>query len=164
MKRNYFKTLAACLFCSVIFMTVLFSVAGCSDGKNVKYNAVLYDDAVEWIRGDFKTENNIDYFQDGNVSLTFTVDNQEEYNSIFIENADGLSVDFDSQMLAVYTYIAVNYRNNYLTSTEVSDGVLTLTYEMEDKPGICDTCVPYQRWFVVRLDKLDVDSVVFNRK
>ncbi|MGN1372575.1 MAG: hypothetical protein ACI4VK_00850 [Candidatus Coproplasma sp.] len=140
---------------------MLLFVVGCS---NVKYNAVLYDNAEGWIREDFAGENLIDYFRDGSsANKTFIVDSQEEYNSIFLENADGLSVDFDSQMLAVYTFISFNYRNNYLTSTEVSDGVLTLTYKMEDKPGIGDTCVPYQRWFVVRLDKLDVESVVFKK-
>lgn len=164
MKRNFFKTLVICLFCCVVLLPV-FSVAGCSNVKSVKYNAVLYDNAVEWIREDFRGENYIDYSQDGfSANHTFIVDSQEEYNRIFHEKTDGLSVDFDSKMLAVYTYIAVNYRNNYLTSTQLNDSVLTITYETEEKKGICDTCTPYQRWFVVRLDKLDVDNVVFKIK
>ncbi|MGN0808238.1 MAG: hypothetical protein ACI4MN_07330 [Candidatus Coproplasma sp.] len=162
MKRKSFKTLVVCLFCCLLLVPVLFSVVGCSNNKNVKYNAVLYDDAVKWIREDFAGENLIDYFQDGSsASYTFLVDSQEKYNSIFLEDTDGLSVDFDNQMLAVYTFISFNYRNNYLANLELNGKVLTITYEMEKKKGVNDTSQPYQRWFVVRLDKLDVESVVF---
>ena len=149
------------LFSCLIFMPV-FSVAGCSKDK---YNAVLYDNVVEWVREDFIEDNIIDYFQDGSsANQTFIIDSQEEYNQIFLENTDGLSVDFDSQMLEVYKYISFNNRNNYLTSLELNGDILTITYEMEKKKGVNDTSQPYQRWFVVRLDKLDVDSVVFKER
>ena len=84
--------------------------------------------------------------------------------SLNIENIDDFDIDFDTQMLVVYTFETIYHRNNNLVSLEADEDVLTITYKMEKKSGVGDASQPYQRWFVVRLDKLDVDSVVFVEK
>lgn len=67
-------------------------------------------------------------------------------------------------MLIVYTFVDIYHRNNSLVSLDVVEDVLTITYKMQKKSGVGDASKPYQRWFVVRLDMLSVDSVVFVEK
>ncbi len=140
----------------VIIMLFTF-LSGCT---NNKYNAKLYDNAIEWINVDFANNNQV-----GNLSFsnrTFIIDSQEKYDQVF--NNNELEIDFNNQMLVVYTFITIYHRKNYIKNIDVKNSVLKITYEMEKKPGVGDASQPYQRWFVVKLDKLDVNSVVFEEK
>lgn len=135
---------------------------GCVDNN---YNAELYDTAGEWINEDFAKNNLVrtlgDPENDYPKSLVFIVDNQEDYNQIFNENAAPINVDFDKQMLVVYTFSTEYHRSNTIESIIVENDVLKITYQMEKKQGVGDASMPYQRWFVVKLEKLDVNSAVF---
>ena len=142
----------------VIIMLFTF-LSGCT---NNKYNAKLYDNAIEWINVDFANNNQV-----GNLSFsnrTFIIDSQEKYDQVFINNTDELEFDFNNQMLVVYTFITIYHRKNYIKNIDVKNSILKITYKMEKKPGVGDASQPYQRWFVVKLDKLDVNSVVFEEK
>lgn len=136
---------------------------GCS---NIKFNAQLFDSARDWIKEDFINDNLVDNLEDSKypTERAFIVKNEEEYDKIFKENADNCDINFDAQMLIVYTFITIYHRNNSLVSLEAVEDVLTITYKMEKKSGVGDASIPYQRWFVVRLDMLSVDSVVFVEK
>jgi len=145
-------------------LLLIFSLLpGCS---NIKYNAQLFDSASAWIKEDFINDNPVGYSANGSypTERVFVVRNQEEYDEIFIESTDAFDVDFGTQMLVVYTFETIYHRNNNLVGSDINGDVLSITYEMEKKSGIGDASEPYQRWFVVRLDKLDVDSVVFVEK
>ena len=61
----------------------------------------------------------------------------------------------------MYTFTTVYHRNNRIKKTEVKNQVLTISYKMEEKFGVGDASRPYQRWFVVKLDALDIASVEF---
>ena len=43
----------------------------------------------------------------------------------------------------------------------VENYVLKITCQMEKKHGDGDASQPYQRWFVVKLNKFEANSVVF---
>ena len=147
-----------------LVLIMIFSLlTGCS---NIKYNAQLFDSATDWIKEDFINDNIVGYSENGTypTERVFIVKNQEEYDEIFNESIDDFGIDFDTQMLVVYTFETIYHRNNNLVSLEVDEDVLTITYKMEKKSGVGDASQPYQRWFVVRLEKLDVDSVVFVEK
>ena len=146
----------------IVLLLIISFFAGCLSNK---YNAELFDTAAEWINEDFANNNIVRRY--GNPedeypkTLTFIVDTQEEYHQTFHESANELSVDFNTQMLVVYTFSAINHRNNTIKNLNLEEDVLTITYEMEKKYFIGDTCQPYQRWFVVKIDKLPISSVVF---
>lgn len=147
----------------LVFIMIFSFLTGCS---NIKYNAQLFDSATDWIKEDFINDNLVGYSANSTypTERVFVVKNQEEYNEIFIKSNDDFDIDFDTQMLVVYTFETIYHRNNSLVSLEVNEDVLNITYKMEKKSGVGDASQPYQRWFVVRLDKLDVDSVVFVEK
>ena len=146
-------------------LLLIFSLLpGCS---NVKYDAQLFDSASAWIKEDFINDNPVVYYSGNSTYPTervFVVKNQEEYDEIFNESIDDFDIDFETQMVVVYTFGTIYHRNNSLVSLKVNEDVLTVTYKMEKKFWVGDASEPYQRWFVVRLDKLDVDSVVFVEK
>ena len=81
-----------------------------------------------------------------------------------IKNVSNFDFSFDTKILIVYTFVDIYHRNNSLVSLDVVEDVLTITYKMEKKSGVGDASESYQRWFVVRLDMLSVDSVVFEEK
>lgn len=138
-------------------------LTGCS---NIKYNTQLFDSAIDWIKEDFINDNLVDNLEDSKypTERVFIIKSQEEYDKIFKENVDTCDINFDSQMLVVYIFITIYHRNNSLVSLEAVEDALTITYKMEKKSGVGDASIPYQRWFVVRLDMLSVDSVVFVEK
>lgn len=138
-------------------------LTGCS---NIKYNAQLFDFAVDWIKEDFINGNLVDNLENSEypTKRVFIVKNQEEYNKTFNKNVSNFNLNFDTQMLIVYTFVDIYHRNNSLVSLDVVEDVLTITYKMQKKSGVGDASKPYQRWFVVKLDMLSVDSVVFVEK
>ena len=152
----------------LIFLMIWGVLAGCSHWK---YHATLYDAAGAWIKEDFQKEN-IVHLEGGSTypkNRVFIVNTQVDYDQIFIPDAAELSVDFDTQMLIVYTFTDTNRRNKQIVGMNLNDSVLKITYQKE-KPikeyfvPVGDTCNPYQQWFVVKMDKLPVDSVVFEKK
>ena len=157
MRKTKFITLG------LVLLIIFSALTGCSI---VKCNAELFDSATEWINEEFINDNLVGYSENSSypTERIFIVNSQDQYNQIFIENIDELDIDFNTQMLVIYTFVTVYHRNNSLVRLEVNEDVLKITYTMEKKLGIGDASQPYQRWFVVRLDKLDVDSVVFVEK
>ncbi|MBQ8432319.1 MAG: hypothetical protein IJX28_05500 [Clostridia bacterium] len=150
---------------SMVLVLLLPLLAGCAGNA---YHAELYDLAVEWIDEEFAKEHPVRVLgaseeDDPNPKFrTFLVDSQDEYNEIFKDGQP--SVDFNTQMLVIYTFSTEYHRENRITDLELADGVLRITYEMEKKYGVGDASMPYQRWFVVKLDKLEVSSVVFEER
>ena len=146
-----------------VLLIVLSSLSAC--GK-IKYNAELYDGASDWINEDFASGNlvRINPDDDYPTSLTFIVTGEEEYNRIFKENIDELKVDFDKQMIIVYTFRTVSHRKAELYSLNIKDDALKITYKEEEKYGVGDASRPYQRWFAVKLDKATITSVLFEKK
>ncbi len=159
-------------FLCITIIISLCVLAGCGN-NSIKYNAVLYDNANDWIREEFLNENRTRgaYFDIGGEinsadksnpkSRTFIVDNQEEYDEIFISDLNEFDFDFDNQMLIVFTFTTIYHRNNKIKSLDMQNGILKINYKMESKSGVGDASVPYQRWFVVKLDLLNIDSVEF---
>ena len=151
------KFLSACL--ALLILLQLF--AGCS--RSYTY---FWGDAKEWFNKDFRKNNIVDFESEFPTNRTIVIDTQEEYDRAFVPGLE-LSVDFSKQMIAVYTFVDINRRENILTDVRVENGVLKLICEdippYSESVDYGDTCQPYQRWYVVILDKVDVHSVVFER-
>ena len=138
----------------------------------IHYNAVFFDNAVEWIRTDFIHSNPV--APEKNLShptkRTFIIDTQEKYDQIFSKSINDFGIDFTKQMIAVYTFVDTNTRENELADIRLENDTLKIVYEdippFIPAPGVNygDSCQPYQRWFVVTLDKVDVASVTFEWK
>ena len=88
----------------------------------------------------------------------------EEYNKVFNNNVEDLNVDFNKQVLIVYTFRSTDHRNLKLISANLQDKILEITFETIFKSGTGDTSTPYQRWMVIKLDKVEIESVEFKQK
>ncbi|WP_285819603.1 hypothetical protein [Bacteroides acidifaciens] len=156
------------LLSGVIIIMSLISLVGC--GRN-KYNASLFDDAGGWIKEEFANDNlicgvyyeDMDFIADDSYpkARTFIVDNQEKYDQILLADITELDVNFEKQMLVVYTFTTIYHRKNSIKNLSVHNQTLNINYKMESKFGVGDASQPYQRWFVVKLDTLEITSVDF---
>ena len=163
------------IFSVIMVMILIFSFfSGC---RGIKYNAVLYDMANSWIKEEFVeenpiqltgyiTENSTDGFVDEQYpkDRMFIVSDEQEYKKIFIDGIEELDIDFGEQMILVYTFSTIYKRKNYLRSTSVKDKTVKIVYQMETKYGIGDACRPYQRWFAVKLNKMDITTAEFQER
>ena len=152
-----------CLFALMFVCACAFALAGCGVG----YNAVIYDDAAGMIDDNFKASHaTAGSYAGGDdsdslpESYIFTLASEEEYSGIFAEDAD-LAVDFGEQMLVVYTFTAEYVHPIELTGVVIDGEDLRLEGTIELVMNTGSACQPYQRWVVVRLDKLSVSSVSF---
>lgn len=87
------------------------------------------------------------------------VTDQELYDSIFIEARE---IDFENTMLLVYMCGTINNRLSVINSIKYQDKILSVNFTQEKgKPGYKDTCAPKRRFLVLKMDKLDIEEVVF---
>lgn len=156
---------------TLVLLLLLQLLTACAGAR---YGATLYGDAGEWINEAFAKENRVKRAQypsekdpykvttySAPSSRLYVVKTREEYERIFQKDIAELSVDFEQQMIVVYTFTDYNRRENVLINAKLEEGTLRITYEdipphIEGDFG--DSCNPYQRWFVVTLDRLDVDA------
>lgn len=155
------------LICSILLVAMILSMAACA--KNLPYNTVLYDNAAAWINEDFQNDNLIkvigfiddDTESDLPLSRTFMIDNRDDFESIFIHDFSEFEVDFDDEMIIVYTFGIEYILPAKINKMALSKKILTINYKIQTKPGTGSACQPFQRWFVIKLDKLDISSVQF---
>ena len=152
-------TIALTLFC------------GCTNIYNrYSYGAEMIGDAEHLIKKEFAEENPVDVCYVGiNNPLpghrTFIVNTREEYDRIFADGID-LSVDFDLQTVIVYTHMSLTPRECFLYDLYVEDNVLKVVYRQDQtifNVALGDGVCPYQRWFVITLDKAEFESVEFEK-
>lgn len=152
-----------------MLMTLVLSLSSAACATSLPYNTVLYDSAVLWIKEDFQNNNLIKVigFNDDNTennlpsSRTFIVDNSDYFESIFIDDFSEFEVDFDSEMIIVYTFGIEYVLPAKIKKMTLSDKTLTVNYKIQTIPGTGSACQPFQRWFVIKMDKLDISSVQF---
>lgn len=181
------KNIMKKIFCLLLIVFVALNLSACKNnaenGNDVneyvpEYNAVLYSKANEWIDDGFLTENrvkayypNVNYIEgesdpsekyiydkDAPASRTFIIDKRQSFAEIFTEYES--EIDFDSKVVILHILSDVYpYREYYLSDIEL-DGTMTVYYELE-KNDKMDATAPYQRCFMLILDKVQMDGVVF---
>ncbi len=144
---------------AIIMLFSIFAGVGCKDSA---YDATLYDNKFDWIKREFRINNPIKKKEDKN---TYIVDNQQTYDSMFVENIAELDVDFSSQMIVVYHIWGTDKKEVSLVDVQVKNDVLKIICKKGYFGEKHDTtCVEYQRVFVVKMDKVDVKEVSFVEK
>ena len=159
------KLLSLCA--SLMGIVLSISLAGCS--KDLPYHTELYDNAVSWIKEDFQTENPVRLagFSDAEdteqypKTRTFIVSDETDYKKIFADDIDELKIDLSEKMLIVYTFSTEYVLPAKISKMQLDGDVLTVEYEIELIPGTGSATSPFQRWFILKLDKIDCASVNF---
>ena len=94
---------------------------------------------------------------------TILIVDQDEFDAAF-ENCP-FEVDLSTEMIVVYTLTFINRRETKIKNVSFSDGTLSLELtNKRAKWGVKDACMPYQRYVIIKLDKLDVDEVKVDYK
>lgn len=92
-------------------------------------------------------------------SRTFIITDRKNFEKIIIDDFSEFEVDFDKEMLIVYTFAIEYVLPAKIANVELNDKTLTVNYNIELTRGELSARAPYQRWFIVKLDKLDITSV-----
>lgn len=160
------------LTCVILALTTLFCIfSGCNDEvATKKFNAVLYSKAKTWIDEDFLKENKVygmrypnendEYIQDTTSpkSRTFIITQEEEFKSIFTNYTS--AVNFDKQMVVLYIFCDISPRVYILKDVNINKQNLTLYCQLKQSDKK-DAVEPYQRCFMVVLDKNNIDTAKF---
>lgn len=138
--------------------------AGCN---NIDHNAVLYDNASEWMRSDFLESNMTQgagpYNEEPPANAetlpenrTYIVDDSVKFDEIFIEFPHEIS--FESEMLVVYITTNFYMGNSYkLINLTVQDGVLNAEMKRGGVSTVAHAAsAPRQRCFVIKMDKQNI--------
>ena len=91
------------------------------------------------------------------------IDEQSEFDAAFV--ACPFDVDPETEMVVVYTFSFIYSRPTLIKDVSFSDGVLSLKLaNKRARLGVKDACAPFQRYVIIKLDKLDVDDIKVDYK
>lgn len=148
-------------FKKIFLLSICFLSISCSTHR---YGAVFYDDACEWIKESFQEDNKTsDMPSVDNIpsNRTFLINNISSFNQTFIEETP-FKADFNKNIYVVHTFTSVYRTQYYLTDLKLKSRCLSATYRRKNSLisfGSGNACQPYQRWFVVKLNRLEIDTV-----
>lgn len=159
-----------------IFIAFICFLSGCNDNK---YNVVIYNNATEWISEDFLKDNKVkayylneDYIE-GESDLsnkyiydetsptfrTFIITQQDEFVKIF-SKYDG-AFDFENEIVLLHIFSDVNPNRDYhIKKVNYQNQVLTIHLQLQNKASH-DSTAPYQRCIMIKIEKLEIDSINF---
>ncbi len=158
----------------ILALVAVLLVSLCACG-NSHHAAVYNDSAAEWINDAFATANltggiymeGADTVTDAEIyprSRAFVVDTQETYDEIFRSDTN-LAVDFASEMLVVCTFTSTYVRPVEIVKIRQDGETLSVTLKEKQQSDfffavrVGAACQPYQRYVVLKMDKLDVSDV-----
>ena len=147
----------------LLLLCIIFtSFTGCAYVSNAIYGVRMYDQAGSWIREDFAAEHEV-WYKSNPRDYTFIVDSKEEYDEIFITGIDELDVNFDKKMIIVHTFTDTTVMNYWIRNARVKKGTLKISYQENAAAGFGrgTTSSPYQRWFAIKVNKMDIESIEF---
>lgn len=151
-------------FLMIIF---LFAFVGCGQ----KYNAVIYDTTINWMRTEYITENAtrnslIPESEAYPRVITHIISTQEQFDGAFKEFPQ--EIIFDKEMLVVYFYTGNKIINELTGDRFFSHKIKDLKVENEEIniTILSETLVkgptgfpPTQQCFVIKMDKVTATSV-----
>ncbi len=161
-------------FMAGIILIMVFLLVACGN----KYNATIYSDTKALFNEDFLKENltrSSHYFNDkGEITasadqsypkfLTFIVTTQEEYDSKFIEFPP--MVDFEKEMLLIYIFTAIKPNAYEIKKISLNNETLKIDFIAKRSGGFKfrnDTTIPMQKWLIIKIKKMEIMSVEFNK-
>ena len=130
------------------------------------YHVQFFDNAEKWLKEDFASSTPLKSEDKSAPSnLTFIIKTQDVYDRIFKEDIPELAIDFESQMIIIYTFTDYDRRENVLVDFSVENDAIRFVCDYRSPlPGYGYACEPYQRWYVVKMDKFDVRVAIFEIK
>jgi hypothetical protein len=92
---------------------------------------------------------------------TFIITEKAQLDEIFSVCPE---IDFEKDMVVMYFYRGIYSRERIITSITLDNKNLKIEFKIaEGKPGYNDASAPQFHFLVLRMDKLDIDTVEFTR-
>lgn len=151
----------------IMTLACLFCLAGCKVPYNAEIVSDSYNYSGEWLNENFVKNNYTAWSNhegvliDGSFpkSRTFVIKSEEEKCKILNGYFD-VEVNFEREMLIIYTWTTDYRRPCYIKSLELKDEILCINFYVKSSPPLTGgSCMSYQRWFVIKLDLLSTSSV-----
>lgn len=157
------KKIIITLASAIVALICLFCTAGCKAPYNAEIVCDSYDNAGEWINEDFKIKNGVIPLGEAATadcpkSRTFVIKSEEEKLNVLNGDFD-VEVNFEQEMLILYTWSSEYRKPCYIKRMELKNGVLYIYYDIPLPPLTGCACPPYQRWVVIKSDLLSMSSV-----
>ena len=165
------------VFALFVFIAFICLLSGCNDNK---YNAVIYNNATEWISEEFLKENRVKayypnedhieyedgyspeyiYDEESPAFRTFIIQDEEEFKRIF-SKYEG-TIDFENEIVLLYIFPATSSRDYYIKKMDYENQVLTVQIKKQSRQNNkADGDLPSQRCLMIKMEKLEIDSVNF---
>jgi len=140
--------------------------------KEIPYNAMIYDDAGEWMHEEFLLDNLTQGVLHGDVyldddsypkNINHLLRSEEEFNAVFSQFSS--EIDFDDSMVCIFIFTC-NYTRPYeISKISMNNQVLKIEVKSIKPKGVVGDAVPsWQRCLVVVMDKLEITSLEFVEK
>jgi hypothetical protein len=172
MKKIFIRALTVCI------PILLCSFAGCETTKceeTLPFNArgiglplAYKEDFLKANRtygAYYRNEDSVDwatrweYDETSPKDRTFIITEKARLDEIFSVYPD---VDFEKEMVVMYGYTSMYGRARKITSITLDNKNLKIEFKfVEGKPGAGDAKMPETEFLVLRMDKLDIDTVEF---
>jgi hypothetical protein len=125
--------------------------------ENMTYGAIYQNE--NWDPDDASSEELIED-QTSPVFRTYIITEKTQLDEVFSVFPD---IDFEKEMIVMYAYTSVYGRKRIITSITLDNKNLKIAFKIaEGKPGYNDASMPQRRFLIIKLDKLDIDTVEFN--
>ena len=149
-----------------LFAGLCASLVSCDE---LKYDAALYDNGAKYLKESFMEENPMTLTweeQSSGVYIghthhpLFLIKDHELFETAFKEDS-GFKMDFSKRMAVVWSPGDIYHEQLYFKSISVKARELRIELENHHLhfPGTGDASAYYQRWVVITLKTLDVDTV-----
>ena len=151
----------------LVLAILLFSVACARENPIVKYNATLYDEAMEWMYPDYVEENATLGTGNSGVSLPRTVTRlittQEDYEKAFSEFP--VSINFENEMLIVYfftgdiiidTFTGDRIFNYKIKTLDINERNIHIVIEKEKLVSGPTGSPPTQECLIIKMSKVNI--------
>lgn len=154
-KRRFLLTL-----CAVLPLLLSLLLVSCEPPANT----AIADRADKHITAEFTTLYPVREWGSDDTetptSHTFLITDEETLNTLFTSLPEGMTVDFDHEMLVIHTYSAIYVRDLRIREIVEINDTLTVTLRQK-RPATSsgDACQPYQRVVMIKLDKTEAGTV-----
>ena len=144
------KKISKILITLLLVIVALFGIAGC--------NADTQNSSGEE-RGTGTQNGSEEEISDSlPKSRTFIVTDRENFEKISVDNFTGFEVNFDNEMIIVHTFVTEYVLPAKIADIKLSDKTITINYHIGLIRNAGSARAPFQRWSIVKLDKLDITS------
>ena len=129
----------------------------------LKKSATFYDDANEYItdnaKATYETGGADPDYKELPRKHTVLIKTQEEYNQILKDSS--IECDFEQEMIVVHTFTTIVGTDcpGVLKSIKQNGNKIIIKCKIKGHKGYYTAATPWQRWFAIKMKKVDFESV-----